>query len=299
MSLRGRAYVKIASVARYLPRFRGRSRIFLELHRMLGLRKEHVVTQTTLQLPVAYEAELDLYSWSQRIAFVTGGYEPDLVHFLAKACAKRDGALLDIGANIGMITIPFARLTGRRVVAVEAVAGNAQVLRRNVARNGLAGRIEVVAAVLGDKPSQAFLHVEGDLDEGGTGTANIVENKGSEAHFAVAVTTLDSLSIDHPCCVVKIDTDGYDLKILQGATAFLARHRPVIFGEFAAPCLRWHGQTSADVVAFGAAYGYETWQRCTPSWTFSPAVDHAQFELDLLLVPSERRDDYAEWLADT
>lgn len=91
-SLRGRLYTAIARVSAHLPNVRGRTRIFLELYRILGLSKKHVVV---------VDARL---------------------------------------SNIGLIAIPFMLMAdgeSARVVAVEAVPDNVEVLRRNVKANHL------------------------------------------------------------------------------------------------------------------------------------------------------------------
>jgi hypothetical protein len=44
------------------------------------------------------------------LAFFDGGYEPDAVRFLTR-CYDRDGAFLDIGDNIGLISLPFADIS--------------------------------------------------------------------------------------------------------------------------------------------------------------------------------------------
>lgn len=258
--------------------------------------------RTTLRRPVVFEAELDLHSWLQRLAFLTGGYENDTVRFLLQLhdMGGREGYLLDVGANVGLISIPFARLSASarpRVVAVEAVPDNVSALSANVTLNDLSGDILIIAVALGEQQKTSYIQVEGDLRAGeGTGTGNILaEGTTFECvRQELRVETLDALtmagSIPPRCSVVKIDTDGYDLKVLQGGVAFLARERPVIFGEFAAHCLAWHGQGLPDVIAFGREHRYEVWRRLEPAWRFVPAASGDELVQDLLLVPEERRD---------
>ena len=303
MSLRGRFFKSVGRVAPYLPAVRGRTRVFLELYKLLKLQKEHLKSPAQLRHPLPYRAELDLHSWLQRIAFLTGGYEPDTTRFLDELYRSEpgDGYLLDIGANIGLISIPFAKLSKGplpRVIAVEAVPDNVQALRRNIAMNALEDAIHLKATALGDVGGSASIQVEGDLAAGdGTGTASIVPARYGGVRQEISVATVDSLGLPAGCKVIKIDTDGYDLKILMGARAFLARERPVIYGEFAEHCLRWHEQSVTDVVTFAHDNGYLVWQRRSPSWSFSREVNPATFVMDLLLVPRERVENYAKWVS--
>jgi FkbM family methyltransferase len=274
-----RAFLAAGRFSAALPPFRGKARAVLALYKVLGLTGRHVRVQARMRRPARFEVELDLHAWLQRLAFVTGGYEAGTVELLLALHGNSDGYLLDVGANVGFIAIPFALRSKARVVAVEAVPDNVAVLRRNVAANSLDSAITIVPLALGTAPGRVQIQVEGDLHAGdGTGTANILPDGSTYdcVRQEIEVTTLDLLDLPPRCAVIKLDTDGYDLKVLQGGVQFLARERPLIFGEFSAHCLAWHGQTVADVVAFARAQRYDVYR-----------FDGAE---DLLLVPVELRD---------
>ncbi|MDQ3280467.1 MAG: FkbM family methyltransferase [Acidobacteriota bacterium] len=308
LDARARFFIAVARLSSRLPAFRGRTRIFLELYRLLGLQHRHVAARARLREPVAFNAELDLHSWLQRVAFLTGGYESDTTQFLVQlyALTGAEGYLLDVGANIGLIAIPFARMRDRhtpRVICAEAVPDNVRALRRNLALNQLERDVLVLPYALGDERKTAMIQVEGDLRAGeGSGTANILADDTTHecVRQEITVETLDSLvaagAIAPRCTVIKIDTDGYDLKVLQGGRAFLHRDRPVIFGEFSAHCLAWHNQSLHDVLAFAASIDYAVWRRLMPNWKFTPAHENDAFDQDLLLVPNERAADYSRYL---
>lgn len=63
---------------------------------------------------------------------------------LALAVVPRGGTFIDLGANVGSISLPVAA-AGRRVMAVEAASVNVELLRASVALSGLARRMRVVA----------------------------------------------------------------------------------------------------------------------------------------------------------
>jgi FkbM family methyltransferase len=311
-TVRSRAFTSVARTAARLPRFRGKNRAFLFLFEALRLKTQHIFVETVLKAPIPYRVRLDLHSWLQRIAFLTGEYEADTVSFLLELHRgiARPGYLLDIGANIGLVSIPAALLLeadgsgpgATRVVSVEAVPDNAIALRRNVAFNNAQRLVTVIECALGERPGTVDIQVEGDLSKGeGTGTANILpggttlDPNGTYecVRIPIQVSTLDSLlqsgELATGCSVVKIDTDGYDLKVLQGGVRFIERNRPVIFGEFSAHCMGWHSQSLNDVVDFAKSLDYMVWQRlpATKVPRFSRGVDSGTFAQDLLLVPSE------------
>jgi len=277
------------------------------IHSILGLKNKHVHVIFELESPVRFKANLDIHSWLQRLAFLTGSYEAEEVTFLNRlhACQNSSGYMLDVGANIGLISIPFALMAkvqtndALRVVAVEAVPDNFLALTENVALNGLGSSIKLIRTALGDAPGTIEIQVEGDLASGqGTGTANILPD-GSEyqcVRQTLELKTMDHMSgtgeLPNGCSVIKIDTDGYDLKIFQGGIKFLRKNRPVILGEFAAHCLNWHHQSIQDVVDFAKQNDYLVWQKNPGVWTFSTLIDPDTFHQDLLLVPLEDKEKF-------
>ncbi len=309
--LPARAFVSLARICTRLPRFRGRNRALLALFTLLGLARQHIFVDADLKAPLRYRALLDLHSWLQRIAFLDSGYEPDSVEFLLRLHDRLGGtgALLDIGANVGLIAIPTALSLRQKnvetrplVVALDAVADNIASLKHNIALNDAQEIIDVIEAALGDKAGMVDIQVEGDLKAGeGAGTANILPEGAALdpngryvcERIPLRVTTLDALMTERRlpahCTVIKIDTDGYDLKVLQGGEKFLGLHRPVIFGEFSAHCLAWHGQSIADVICFADQINYRLWRRLSPpQWRFTPEDGSANFVQDLVLAPAEK-----------
>jgi FkbM family methyltransferase len=182
VKFRAKSFSTIAKLSANLPAFRGRTRLFLVLFKILGLAKEHVYVETRLRKPVAYRVRLDLHSWLQHIAYLTGGYEDDTVRFLLRLFQRHSskGYCLDIGANIGLISIPLALLLQQeegsgRVISIEAVADNYRALKTNISLNSLDADLLAVCAALGDRCKTAEIQVEGDLSVGeGSGTANIL-----------------------------------------------------------------------------------------------------------------------------
>ena len=305
-------FVSVARVAAHLPAMKGKDGLFLRLFNLLGLKSEHIYVDTLLRVPIRYRVRLDLHSWLQRLAYVSGGYEADTVRFLVKLHENtaKAGFILDIGANIGLIGIPAALIIRARhkdqsnkphVICVEAVPDNEKALRHNVALNEAQELISVIGTGLGEVPAAVDIQVEGDLKSGeGTGTANILpagstlDPNGTYecVRIPIQITTLDTLLrsgvLGGKCAVIKIDTDGYDLKILKGGREFLNRDRPVIYGEFAAHCLNWHGESISDVVEFARSLNYVVWPRLPGrDFKFTPAINTTSYSVDLLMVPAE------------
>ena len=125
---------------------------------------------------------------------------------------------IDIGANIGDLTLPMARLVGEtgRVYAVESHADHFNVLCANLAMN------EIRHA----KPINAFIADSDTVDTAGPwGKYGYVSK-----NFQPPIIPIDSLDLTS-CAFLKIDVDGKELEVLKSAAATIEQTRPVIYLE--------------------------------------------------------------------
>jgi FkbM family methyltransferase len=300
----------IGRASRATPAIRGKNRLYLALLRALGAESRRTVVVVPLSQPVEYRAELDLRSWLQRLAFVSGSYESETVDFLIRLyqAHPQRGAIFDIGANVGLISIPLAILLRRSdasksdaiVCAFEPISDNFAQLKRNVELNGLGRAIRLFHVALGDERKIVDIQVEGNLAPGeGSGTANILSEKSTYqcTRIPTALRPLDEMvlmgEIDSNVSVIKIDTDGYDLKIFEGARGLLMNARPVAYGEFDSHCLSWHDQSIGSVRAFAQQVGYEVFAKIPSAFRFPRKADDDNFVRDLLFIPREHVSRYA------
>ncbi len=296
-----------------LPNFKGKVRFLRFLFNMFVPDEMHIIAETRLIRPLQYNMRLDLHCKHELMAFLMGGYEADTVSFLSSVFDKQ-GYFLDIGANIGLISIPFAKsITWQEdlnygnpfVYAVEAIKSNYDSLLYNINANQLSSCIKPLFFGLGEKDKVVEITVEGNLKTGeGSGTANIVA-AGSEhlcERIPLDVTTIDKLInnavIPDNCSLMKIDTDGYDLFVLMGAKKIIEEARPIIFGEFMAHCMNWHGQSVDHVIDFMKDYNYRIFEKHRKQWIFYENFNKKEFVSDLLLVPSEKVNLYNSILFD-
>ena len=298
--VRERAWLAAAAGLRRWPNFRGKVRFLLALHRRLGLDRRHVRVSAVLHHPVPHRVGLDLFCMHERMAFCMDRYEPGTVEFLARLWPKGE-PFFDIGANIGLISIPLLLLRGgERAWCIEAVDENRKGLEANLRLNGLEDRAAVVGAAVGECEKMVDIQIARDLKSGeGTGTANILAAGSTYAceRIPLKVVTLDGLvcagRLPGACGLIKIDTDGYDLFALMGAKALLRDARPVVYGEFHERCLGWHGQSLGDVQAYLEPLGYRVFTRRS-GWTFVSPDKPAAFVQDALCVPAEKID-FVRW----
>ena len=168
----------------------------------------------------------------------------------------RPGLILDVGAHDGLLTLPLARLPGARVLAFEplpsaharlaaACAGLANVELRREALGAAPGRLMLSVPVVDGVPAEQWASLAKDY-----GAFNSVT---TEAH-AVEVITIDSLDLSD-VTHMKVDAEGFEQEVLEGARATLSRCRPVLSLELEE---RHREGATRDVPALLAALGYET-----------------------------------------
>jgi FkbM family methyltransferase len=164
-----------------------------------------------------------------------GSYESELRDIM-RAVLPAGGTAIDIGANAGWHTLLMARLVGARgrVLAVEPNPSVREHLRRNIAVNRL-GQVEIVDAALADAKG-TLNFVAPDADDPASASGHVVAG-GAAPPGAVSVeaSTLDILAAEKKLDrldLVKIDAEGFEWPVLQGAQTSIARFRPYILFEF-------------------------------------------------------------------
>jgi hypothetical protein len=89
----------------------------------------------------------------------TGTFAPKVTEILTKFFGPEGGTYLDIGANIGLMTIPFARNPRIHCLAFEPEPVNFAMLQQNVARNAPGSSVEFHQIAL-EPIQEVTIHVE-------------------------------------------------------------------------------------------------------------------------------------------
>ncbi|MGH7685725.1 MAG: FkbM family methyltransferase [Candidatus Dormibacteria bacterium] len=170
---------------------------------------------------------------------------------LVLALVPEGGLFLDLGANIGSISLPVAA-AGRRVISVEAEAENATLLGMSARLSGVADRLRVVPTAVGDHVGEAAFVPHGCHGQ-------LVDGQVDGA-IQVPITTVDALiESEHieRLDLVKIDVEGADFDVVRGLPVLAARaDAPFLLVECCPFTLAAYGRTTADLVALLEAYGY-------------------------------------------
>lgn len=144
----------------------------------------------------------------------------------------KDGVLYDVGANVGYLSVEFAhnrREKGGVVYAFEPNGELATGIRRAVELNHL-DNLQVMEVAVGDAPGE----VEFALMPHSIHSSAVTGIEGAKAVIRVRQESIDHL-VDsgsiRPPGLIKIDVEGYEFAVLQGARETIGRHRPYVIFE--------------------------------------------------------------------
>lgn len=165
-----------------------------------------------------------------------GSYERQ-IRAVMRRVLRPGSVALDVGANVGWHTLLMSRLVGSegRVLAVEANPSVRSMLEKHLSLNN-AGNVRVIPFALAAK-AQTLDFVGPEFDNPGAGDGHVAssEETSSGRTIKVEAVTADALVREQDLDrldFVKIDVEGFEWPVLQGAREFLARFRPVVVFEF-------------------------------------------------------------------
>lgn len=171
---------------------------------------------------------------------------------------RHGGVALDVGANKGSYLYSMARWAGASpVVAFEPQSRLATYLTQACRRAGLRN-VTIENLALSNQQGELKLFVPGDSHSPGASLEASIADKTDCHTETVTVTTLDAYAAEKlhaPVRVIKIDVEGHELAVLQGALALIRRDKPLLVIE----CEGRHlpaGKTVHDFITLVSSLGY-------------------------------------------
>lgn len=181
-----------------------------------------------------------------------GAYETDHEQALA-SLVRRGDSCIDVGANIGLISLELARLTGLTgtVLSFEPEPTAFRILLANLARNAVSP-VRSFNLAASDKVGVSTLQSPAGRAEYAT-LASLVHpsaHAGKRVSIQVMVDSLDRVALPllNDCRLLKLDTEGHELHVLMGSALLISRWRPHISLEIVPKLLESHGSTTDGVL---------------------------------------------------
>jgi FkbM family methyltransferase len=190
-----------------------------------------------------------------------GGFEPEISDTIA-GLIERGKPAWDVGANVGIVALLMANHGASEVLAFEPDQFNYSILLDQVQANPqLSHRVQPVRVAVSNY----------------CGQVSFISNGASESHIAspeeangkaIQCVTLDSILEKRPApAFVKVDVEGAEVPVLEGASKLLSEFRPTFLievhsrekcaeclrilnaGRYDVRCLDWRDQNNGHVLA--------------------------------------------------
>lgn len=182
--------------------------------------------------------------------------EKDFLYFLSLIHAG--GMVLDIGANIGIMTYYLSKVKDSTVYAFEPMPDNIRVLERIIKHYNLnnvrvckyalgneEGEVEMVMPVIGSVKMQGLSHVV---------HSSITENNEGR-RFKMPVRKLDNIGelmiANKPVTAIKMDVENFEYFVLDGAKELLKKYKPLIY------CELWENENRYKCFELVKGLGYQ------------------------------------------
>ena len=197
------------------------------------------------RLPGQWQSELKRVRYARQIR--KGTFQTDEPEYLMLSQLVSPGDwVLDIGANVGHYTKRFSELAGARgrVIAFEPVPTTFSLLSANAQHFAHPN-----VSLINDAVSGHYAEAGMSIPRFSSGLHNFYEahlSPGTENSLPVLALSIDSLAIDHPISLVKIDAEDHEASVLAGMKNLIEKHHPTLIVETG----------SQEVVSALSASGY-------------------------------------------
>ena len=181
-----------------------------------------------------------------------------------EACRGKT-CVLDVGAHIGLVTLPVSSVLGRggAIHSFEPAEANARILRRHIELNK-AENVEIIQSLVGEIDGAQVAFFESPGPHGQNSIVLKGGDKLSSEWGGYSRTERPQVSLDSYCErltlapeVIKIDVEGGELGVLRGARKALARCRPLLFLSVHPREIQLTGESLDALHALLGELGYE------------------------------------------
>jgi FkbM family methyltransferase len=188
-------------------------------------------------------------------------YEFYMFDFLKKNYIETIGTdIIDVGANNGNFAVDFAHLVGDegRVFSFEPQRIIFQQLCANVFINGL-DNVYTYNCAVGDTNKKVKLEKPDYHDKKTVNFGNVAILEEVDSYEWVETKRLDDFEFKN-VSFIKIDVQGYEPFVIEGAKETISKHRPYLFVEFEDHMLIPNGSSDELLKKQIEALGYEVMQ---------------------------------------
>lgn len=192
------------------------------------------IIRTICQKLIGYNNYLFLFSLFTIRRIRSGRHEEEFIFFMGMI--PEEGTILDIGANIGIMTACLAkRFPKAAVYSFEPIPNNIMALEKVVAHYKFSN-VTLFKSALGEGAGELKMILPIVHNAKMQGLSHVVEEGSTEQgiQYSVPVRKLDDiaeLQNAEKITAIKIDVENFEYYVLKGGEALLRKHMPVIYCE--------------------------------------------------------------------
>jgi FkbM family methyltransferase len=242
------------------------STAWMALNQYLSDEKRMIPHTLTMTFPNGCLVDCRMTDYVEFMTWFYGLYEP-LQSYVFNTLIGEGMVVIDGGANIGQYSLLAATKVGQSgaVHSFEPYRGNFEKLSRNVVNNGLGTVCQLSNCALWGRDGEVSLvNPSSSLVRSyqtNNGAYQVCEEfEKDDSSLRVRSTTLDTYvrernirSLD----VIKLDVEGAERYVLDGAREVLAEYKPIVFMEVNEQVLRSRGSSSSHVWERMTRIGYQ------------------------------------------
>lgn len=210
--------------------------------------------QKILQRSLGFRNYLFLFSRFKIRTLKWDNNEKDFFFFLEQL--PKDARVLDIGANIGIMTWHLSKRCSKgKVHAVEPIAENIETLKRVIRRFRLSN-VSLHPIALGEQAGALTMVMPEMKDVRMQGLSHVVAPEEKDQYkgtfYEVPVQRLDDTDFSQQKIhAIKIDVENFEYSVFKGGIEMLRRDRPLIY------CELWDNENREQVFQLlGSELGY-------------------------------------------
>jgi FkbM family methyltransferase len=165
----------------------------------------------------------------------TSVYEPDTCKILRSYIESTESpSFIDIGSNIGLISLYMLRYIPEiKIYAFDPGPHQSMLFRKTIGDNKLEKNVQLYEIALSNKDGKSSFNIHDTRHVSADGLID-TERAGETSRIEISTKRLDTWwhdSLNPNINLIKIDTEGAELWVLEGAQELIKKCKPVIMIE--------------------------------------------------------------------
>jgi FkbM family methyltransferase len=163
--------------------------------------------------------------------YFKGGHEKSLVNYFKNKISKFD-YFFDIGANSGTISLPFIFEDNLKIICFEPLKYSFNKLEKNFEVNNAPSRHQLHRLAISNHKGNTKIHFSKTNENPGFASIDNYFKHQNLSTEEVELNTINNLfKIKNKNLIFKIDVEGYEKKVIEGALEILKNNKVLMYLE--------------------------------------------------------------------